>query len=140
MLIHNVDILSNVDLKRIFDFAESAAATDAAVDALLLVSSRKTKRYLQFDDEMRLCGWKNIDTGEVRGYEGRPLAFSGIHMISPQTFPLFADMPERFGIIDFYLKYCHQSTFLGYEAKDLRLLDVGKLDTLHEAEDFISSW
>ena len=138
VLIHNVDILSNVDLKRIFDFAESAAATDAAVDALLLVSSRKTKRYLQFDDEMRLSGWKNIETGEVKGQEGRSLAFSGIHMIGPGAFPLFDEMPERFGIIDFYLKYCERCTFLGYNKTDLRLLDVGKLDTLHEAEMFLN--
>ena len=61
-------------------------------------------------------------------------------MIGPGTFPLFNEMPERFGIIDFYLKYCSRCNFLGYEQKDLRLLDVGKLDTLHEAEDFISSW
>lgn len=139
VLIHNVDILSNMDLKNFLELAESTAATDAAVDALLLVSKRQTKRYLQFDDEMQLCGWKNIETGEVRGDEGRSLAFSGIHMISPQTFPLFAGMPDRFGIIDFYLKYCRQCTFLGYEQKKLRLLDVGKLDTLEQAEVFIET-
>lgn len=137
ILIHNVDILSNVRLERLYDLASSAAAADAAIDALLLVSQRKTKRYLQFDDEMHLVGWKNIETGEVKGQEGCSLAFSGIHIIGPATFPLFADMPERFGIIDFYLKYCHQCAFLGYEKKDLRLMDVGKLDTLQEAETFI---
>jgi hypothetical protein len=46
-------------------------------------------------------------------------------------------MPDRFGIIDFYLKYCEQCIFLGYDKKDLRLLDVGKLDTLEQAEKFI---
>ena len=139
ILIHNVDILSNVELESLYYLAVSEAATDAAIDALLLVSDRKTKRYLQFDDEMRLSGWKNIETGEVKGHEGRSLAFSGIHVIGPGTFPLFDEMPERFGIIDFYLKYCHQCVFLGYEKKNLRLLDVGKLDTLHEAEEFLVS-
>jgi NDP-sugar pyrophosphorylase family protein len=137
ILVHNVDILSNVELESLYDLAVSEAATDAAIDALLLVSDRKTKRYLQFDDEMRLSGWKNIETGEVKGQEGRSLAFSGIHVIGPGTFPLFDEMPERFGIIDFYLKYCQQCVFLGYEKKNLRLLDVGKLDTLHEAEEFL---
>lgn len=136
ILIHNVDILSNVRLERLYDLAASTAASDAAIDALLLVSDRKTKRYLQFDDEMRLTGWKNIETGEVKGCEGRSLAFSGIHMLGPNTFPLFDEMPERFSIIDFYLKFCHQCAFLGYEQKDLRLLDVGKLDTLEQAEQF----
>ena len=144
VLIHNVDILSNVNLRRIFEFTASAAATDASVDALLLVSDRKTKRYLLFDDEMILDGWTNIETGEVRSpYKGldpsdcKRLAFSGIHMIWPRVYPLFDQMPERFGIIDFYLKFCHQCAFLGYEQKGLRLLDVGKLDTLDQAEAFI---
>ena len=113
-------------------------------DALLLVSQRKTKRYLLFDDEMILDGWTNIETGEVRSpYKGldpsdcKRLAFSGIHMIWPRVYPLFNEMPERFGIIDFYLKFCHQCAFLGYEQKDLQLLDVGKLDTLEQAEQFL---
>ena len=61
ILIHNVDILSNVRLDKLYDLAASAAAADASIDALLLVSDRKTKRFLQFDEEMRLTGWKNIE-------------------------------------------------------------------------------
>jgi len=140
VLIHNVDILSNVDLKFLYDFAASAAAMDSSVDALLLVSQRKTKRYLLFDDEMILRGWTNVETGEVRGQfpSGlKQLAFSGIHVIGPSAFSLFEEMPERFGIIDFYLKFCQQCVFLGYEQKDLRLLDVGKLDSLEQAETLI---
>ena len=139
ILIHNVDILSNVRLDKLYDLAASAAVADASIDALLLVSDRKTKRFLQFDEEMRLTGWKNIETGEVKGQEGRSLAFSGIHMISPQTFPLFDEMPDRFGIIDFYLKFCQQYVFLGNEKRGLRLLDVGKLDTLHDANVFLET-
>lgn len=136
ILIHNVDILSNVDLAALGEVGEKA-------DALLVVSDRKTKRYLLFDEEMILRAWTNIETGEVRGQSLsgignlRQLAFSGIHVIGPQAFPLFEGMPERFGIMDFYLKYCHQCRFLGYEAKGLRLMDVGKLDTLEQAETFI---
>ena len=137
ILIHNVDILSNVRLDKLYDLAASAAAADASIDALLLVSDRKTKRYLQFDDEMRLTGWKNIETGEVKGQEGRSLAFSGIHLLGPNTFPLFDQMPDRFGIIDFYLKFCQQYVFLGSEKRGLRLLDVGKLDSLEQAEKFL---
>ena len=138
ILIHNVDILSNLDF--------NSLSMVAPPDALLVVSQRNTKRYLLFDDEMILDGWTNIETGEVRSpypaldpTDLKRLAFSGIHMIWPRLFPLFQDMPERFGIIDFYLKYCHQCAFLGYEKKDLRLMDVGKLDTLDQAESFASS-
>ncbi|SEE14629.1 MobA-like NTP transferase domain-containing protein [Prevotella aff. ruminicola Tc2-24] len=141
VLIHNVDIFSNVDLAALYAFAK-----EHEPDALLLVSRRKTKRYLLFDDEYLLDGWTNIETGEVRSpYPTldttalKQLAFSGIHVISPKVFSLFSEMPDRFGIIDFYLKYCHQRAFLGWEKSDLRLLDVGKLDSLHEAEIFINN-
>lgn len=151
ILIHNVDILSNLDLtggqSPVCEAGEAhgdCPLCESNPDALLLVSQRKTKRYLLFDDEMILDGWTNIETGEVRSpYKGldpsdcKRLAFSGIHMIWPRVYPLFDQMPERFGIIDFYLKYCHQCAFLGYEPKDLRLLDVGKLDTLEQAEEFL---
>ncbi len=136
ILIHNVDILSNLDF--------SELQTEGSPDALLVVSHRKTKRYLLFDEEMILDGWTNIETGEVKSpYKGlnpselRQLAFSGIHMLWPHVYPLLEGMPERFGIMDFYLKYCHQFAFLGYEKKDMQLMDVGKLETLEQAETFI---
>ena len=127
ILIHNVDILSNLDL--------NALPMDAP---LLVVSERKTKRYLMFDDEMRLHGWTNIETGEVKGEKANHLlAFSGIHVFHPSLTPLLADWPERFPIMDFYLKACGDHLIRGYEARDLQLLDVGKLDTLDHAESFI---
>ena len=136
ILIHNVDILSNLDLK--------ALPADAP---LLVVSERKTKRYLLFDDDMRLQGWTNIETGEVKGpitqhpspitHHLRTLAFSGIHMFHPSLTPLLADWPDRFPIMDFYLKACGSHLIRGYKAHDLRLLDVGKLDSLDQAEAFV---
>lgn len=128
ILIHNVDIVSNLDL--------NALPTETP---LLVVSQRQTKRYLQFDDTMRLVGWKNIETGEVKGCEGNALAFSGIHVFHPSLAPLLAEWPDRFPIMDFYLKACADHLIRGYEAQDLRLLDVGKLDTLDYAETFIKS-
>ncbi|MBR1394163.1 MAG: NTP transferase domain-containing protein [Prevotella sp.] len=126
VLIHNVDILSNLDL--------NALPTDAP---LLVVSQRKTKRYLQFDDDRRLIGWKNVETGEVKGREGTALAFSGIHLFHPSLAPLLSEWPARFPIMDFYLKACANHLIRGYEAADLLLMDVGKLDTLEAANDFL---
>ena len=129
ILIHNVDILSNLDL--------NALPTDAS---LLVVSQRTTKRYLMFDEDMRLRGWTNIETGEVKGEKAdKLLAFSGIHVFHPSLAPLLDEWPERFPIMDFYLKACADHLIRGYEASDLRLLDVGKLDTLDKAEEFINS-
>ena len=48
-----------------------------------------------------------------------------------------ADWPDRFPIMDFYLKACGDHLIRGFEVHDLRLLDVGKLDTLEQAEEFI---
>ena len=58
VLIHNVDILSNANLSRLYD--------SAVADAALLVSDRVTKRYLLFGEGKRLVGWTNVETGEVR--------------------------------------------------------------------------
>ena len=173
ILIHNVDILSNVDLAALYQ-----ATLDSQADALLLVSQRQTKRYLLFADDDRLCGWTNIETGEVKGplstihyppstihhspstihyppstihhspstihyspstihYPLKQLAFSGIHVLSPSTFSLFEQMPERFSIIDFYLQYASHCFFKGKTQENLRLLDVGKLDSLEQAEEFL---
>ncbi len=136
VLIHNVDILSNADLSAFHAFAGQH-------DIALLVSERETSRYLLFDDEMRLVGWTNIQTGEVRSpYPDldvaacRRYAFSGIHAVSPDAFPLLEEREEKFPIMDFYLSECHRLDIRGYFAEDLRLVDVGKLDTLAVAEDF----
>lgn len=138
ILIHNVDILSNLDIK--------ALETQHKYDATLVVSWRKTKRYLLFDDEMRLVGWTNVETGEVKSpYEKldvkkcRMYAFAGIHVFSQNLFEPMSEWPERFSIIDFYLKVCRDYNIHGYVQDDLRLMDVGKLDTLNEAEEFIKT-
>ena len=150
ILIHNVDILSNVDLKKFYIAAsvreERRVKSEAGVDAVLLVSWRKTKRYLLFDDDMRLVGWTNIETGEVRSpypelnpKECRMYAFAGIHAISPRLLKMMDSFPDRFGIIDFYLKACATHNIIGYAKDDLKLMDIGKLDTLVQAEEFLAS-
>ena len=133
ILIHNVDILDNVD----YDwFARQHQADE---DAVLLVSKRQTKRYLLFDNAMHLMGWKNIETLSQHGEALNMFAFSGIHSFSPRLFPLMDRFPDRFSIIDFYLSVCHRSRIVGLVKDDLRLMDVGKLDTLDQAENFIKS-
>ncbi|MBR4191728.1 MAG: NTP transferase domain-containing protein [Prevotella sp.] len=146
ILIHNVDILDNVDYSW---FSRQHLEQE---DAVLLVSKRKTKRYLLFDNAMRLMGWKNIETGEVKspyeyvrrtglsqhGEELNMFAFSGIHSFSPRLFQLMDRFPDRFGVIDFYLSVCHRAQIVGLVKDDLEMIDVGKLDSLSAAESFIS--
>ena len=91
-------------------------------------------------------GWTNIDTHEVRSPYAdlqvdacEPYAFSGIHVFSPHLFPHFDEMPDRFGIIGFYLRYCERCSIHGYVKRDLRLMDVGKMETIAQAEEFLKT-
>lgn len=136
-LVHNVDILSNVDLR---DFC-SRGRDDAA---LLLVSERKTKRYLLFDEADRLVGWTNVETGEVKSpypdldaARCRKYAFAGVHLFSPRLFRYFDAWPDKFSVIDFYLSVCDKETIRAYPCDGLKLMDVGKAETLGQAEEFL---
>ena len=136
-LVHNVDIVSNLDLRWLREqHREGALAT-------LVVSERKTQRYFLFDEDNRLKGWTNIATGEVRSPfpdvdpdRCRKLAFAGIHLISPAIFDAFDKLGfgDRFSIVDFYLKACADYPIYAAVPKDFTLVDVGKKETLSEAE------
>ncbi|WP_276805619.1 nucleotidyltransferase family protein [Prevotella pallens] len=159
VLIHNVDILSNVDLRALYNYA-CEAEIEQKVDAVLLVSLRKTKRYLIFNKDMRLVGWTNVDTGEVKSpyetlheltftqpydnnnvtneqYGYTLFAFSGIHVIGNKVFEAMNECSANFPIMDFYLQYAKDLHFVGKVKNNLKLMDVGKLDTLAEADAFV---
>ena len=144
-LIHNVDIISDLDIQ----WFASQVREDAV--ATLLVSDRKTSRYLLFDPEtMRLVGWTNVTSGEVRSpyadldmTKCLKLAFSGIHIMSDTVFVALEEYVRekcggvsapRFPIMDFYLDACARYGIYGVVAENLRLVDVGKFDTLEAAE------
>lgn len=139
-LVHNADILSNVDLKAMYEY--HLANGD---DATLLVSNRKTVRYLLFNESNHLCGWINKDTLQTKpeGFVYQPeiqkeYAFGGIHIISPSLFNYMRDeWRGKFSIMDFYLQTCKEAHLGGYAKDDLQLMDIGKPDTLAQAEDFI---
>lgn len=140
-LVHNVDILSNLDLK--------AFAAGMRPDALatLAVSPRKTSRYLLFDDDMRLKGWTDTRTGEVRSpWPGldpsscTALAFAGIHCISDRIFSVMDEfgMSGKFSVIDLYLMAASRYPIYGAVQPGMRLMDVGKIETLDEAAAFLA--
>lgn len=140
ILIHNIDILSNVDLA---NFARCHRTGDAAT---LLVSERETTRYLLFDDNLCLAGWTNLRTGEVKSpypdfnpARCHRFAFAGIHLLDPQLFPSLQAEPECFSIVDFYLRRASQFRIRACVKRDLRLLDIGKPETLAKASDFLKS-
>lgn len=151
-LIHNVDILSDLDIEWFASQVRPGAL------ATLLVSQRKSSRQLLFDPRtMRLVGWHNLQTGEIRSpyhdldpSECVSMAFSGIHIMSDRIFDVMeeyavshglrlTDEPPRFPVIDFYLWASARHDIYGVCADGLELIDVGKLDTLDLAEEFVNS-
>lgn len=140
-LVHNVDILSDIDLKELYNYHLRNGGV-----ATLLASRRKTSRYLLFDSEKKLCGWVNKDTGQVKPagflYDEslyQEYAFSGIHVLSPDIFR-WMDTQQwegKFSIMDFYLATCRQADFFGYLTEKLQLIDIGKPETLAKAEEFV---
>ena len=142
----NVDILSNIDLRTLVSEYERTGVSQ------LVVSERKTQRYLCFDKRDSLCGWTNIATGELKGKDGRHLAFSGLQILNGEALRLLRQIQEdKFSLIDFYLHLCeqnyqspitnHQSPIIlkAYVPLDYRMMDVGKIDQIEEAERFAES-
>ena len=158
-LVHNVDILSNLDLE---DFYEAHMAASISPDtplATLLVSERETARYFLFDRDNNLVGWMNKLSGEVKSrypelrrepsadfnWEGflkenglKKYAFAGTHILSSEVFSIMESWPERFPIVDFYLQMADKYIIKAYVKNDLKMVDVGKLTSLKEAEDFVN--
>ena len=151
LLACNVDILSNIDLSALIAEYERTHISQ------LVVSDRATQRYLCFDADKRLTGWTNIATGEVRPENVKCqisnfhlLAFSGMQILSPDILSLLSQMPQdKFSLIDFYMSLCekklspltshHSPSLMAYVPNDYRLMDVGKIDQIAEAERFAES-
>jgi NDP-sugar pyrophosphorylase family protein len=131
-ILHNVDVISTVDLRRMVQFH-----TENQALATLAVQHRETSRYLLFDEHLQLCGRQSghdQKTELVRSSQQvQPLAFSGIHVISPR---LFAMMIEEgvFSIISSYLRLAaHGEKILAFRADEYYWRDLGKPANLIQA-------
>jgi NDP-sugar pyrophosphorylase family protein len=143
ILVCNVDILSNIDIPTLLQTYNSEEM------GIVVVSERKTQRYLLFDEENRLCGWTNVATGEIKGDEAmrrkgdeaiKRLAFSGMQVLNPRIFEcmdaVVEQKGEKFSLIDLYLNIADKEVLRAYVPEDYRMMDVGKIDQISEAEAF----
>lgn len=143
ILVCNVDILSNIDIPTLVN------AYNSNEMGLVVVSPRETQRYLLFDHDNRLRGWTNIATGEVRGpiskiqnprSNHRPLAFSGMQVLNPRIFDMMdkvvAEKGDKFSLIDLYLSIAEKEILRAFIPENYRMMDVGKINQLSEAEAF----
>jgi NDP-sugar pyrophosphorylase family protein len=101
-IVHNADVYHSLDLAALI-----AAHQQKLPLASLLVMKRESKRYLIFDQGQHLIG-RMAASGESTLAHDAPVqelyAFSGIQIISPRLFPYLEGFPEKFSIIDGYLK------------------------------------
>jgi NDP-sugar pyrophosphorylase family protein len=138
-LVHNVDIFSNINLTELY---QSHVQSDML--ASLVVSPRETSRYLLFNQDLYMEGWINYMTGEIRPeslHNIQPfqkLAFSGIQILSPEVLTLMEQFPDQFPIMSFYLSNTDKK-IKGYVPDKFQMLDVGKIDILDRAEEFLET-
>jgi len=132
-LLHNVDVISTIDLRRMVEFHREQRAL-----ATLAVQDRETSRFLLFDQDL-LCGRRSGRDGPpelVRSCtQSQALAFSGIHVISPR---LLRSMSEEgaFSIIETYLRLAGEGErVVGFRADEYYWRDLGKPENLKQAAE-----
>jgi len=130
-IIHNVDIISDIDIQKMFHFhcRQQAIAT-------LAVRNRNTQRYLLFNDNLELCGKENIKTKErllvpnkLNNEPLQLLAFSGIHIVSPK---IFSFMPAKniFPITDVYFSAAQTQKVMAFVHNEGFWADMGKIEDI----------
>jgi len=132
---YNVDILSDIDLNSMMTKHKESGNL-----ATLAVRSRKTSRYFLFDNEMQLCGWENTHTSQRILSRKTPhnltsYAFSGIHIINASIFDLIHETGV-FSMTQVYTNLCKNSQIKGFVHNDSQWYDIGKHDSIIEAEKY----
>jgi mannose-1-phosphate guanylyltransferase len=131
-LLHNVDVISNIDFGEMLKFHTQKNAI-----ATLAVQRRETSRYLLFDESLELCGRKSGRDGKTQmvrtAQNAEALAFCGIHIISARFISMMAEQGV-FSIIDSYLRVAAQSERVaGFRAGQYFWRDVGKPEQIVNA-------
>jgi NDP-sugar pyrophosphorylase family protein len=138
-ILHNVDIVSAIDLKKMVQFH-----TENKALATLAVQTRKTSRYLLFDDQLQLCGRRTVSENKTEmvrdlhhAQQLTEVAFTGIHVISPRIFPLLTE-EGVFSIIPAYLRLAAQGEkIMAFNADGTYWRDLGKPENIQQAEQDI---
>lgn len=134
ILIHNVDILTNLDLAKFL-----ASHDESNNIATLCVKEQESDRVFLFDEIETLCGWRNNNTGEEiisrQTTTCTPLAFTGIHILNRE---FVEKIPQKgvFSIVQSYLELCKTEPIGIYKDKSSNWIDVGTPESLKEAEHY----
>lgn len=134
-LVMNVDILTDLNLA---DFIKAHQENKALVT--LAVSDRNSSRKLFFNKQNELKGWRNPKTEEeIKAVDSldncKDLAFSGIHVISPALFDKITEK-GKFSIMKVYMDLMQTESILGFDHSGGILIDVGRPESVLEAENY----
>lgn len=128
----NADILTDVDLNKMLAFHQEQKATIS-----LGITDRTTTRYLLFDKDNRLCGWRNTATGQerisIQAEQYQQKAYSGLAVFEPTIFDLIIQR-GKFSLIDVYLSLAPDYKIAGYDHTGNKVIDVGKPENVALAE------
>jgi NDP-sugar pyrophosphorylase family protein len=129
----NADILTDLNIHDLLAFHQQQKALIS-----FGISNRTTSRYFLFDDHNRLCGWRNVQTGEEKiSMQANPLyqkAYSCVVVFEPAIFKL---IPQRgkFSLTETYLSLAADHLIAGYEHAGDKWIDVGKPASVAIAEE-----
>jgi NDP-sugar pyrophosphorylase family protein len=128
----NVDILTNLDLNKLIAFHEEHKPLIS-----FGVTNRKTSRYFLFDENNRLCGWRNTKTGEekivIQKSHLIEKAYSCVVVFEPGIFSLIP-FTGKFSLVDVYLNLAADHLILGYDHTGDKFVDVGRPENIAIAE------
>jgi len=138
-VLHNVDVLSNIDLAGMLQFHKENQAL-----ATLAVQPRPSSRQLLFNDQLQLSGRAEVHSPLATSHSPLPqskntspllpLAFSGIHILSPRILPMLTESAPAFSIIDAYLRLSsHGEKILAFRHDSSYWRDLGKPADLAQA-------
>lgn len=137
ILLINVDILTNLSFQTLLQYHQKEKAL-----ATLVVRKRETSRYLLFDQNHQLTGWKNYKTGETKisrpgdFEQSAPYAFSGIHIIQAELIDLIQE-EGKFSIIDLYLRLATSNSIKAFIDDNSTWMDLGKIEQLEDAKSLV---
>lgn len=137
-IVHNVDILSTVNLIELQRIDRNYHSKSPLHLATLAVRKTDSDRYFLFNEDGILCGWENAKTGEQkisRPWEKdlRRFGFTGIHLIHPELFPLMTE-DGAFSITDVYLRLAKEYELRMFDVSEASWYDIGNKEQLQLAE------
>lgn len=128
----NADFLTNLDINNLLAFHKNKEALIS-----FGITNRKTSRNFLFDEDNRLCGWRNSVTGQekiaIPKKNLKEMAYSCVVIFNPQIFEL---IPQRgkFSLVDTYLSLAAAHPIYGFDHSGDKLVDVGKPESVAIAE------